>query len=64
MLIKQLYCFSPVKSCPVFINTIKLISMRTISALGNRDSCLGPVFRPFMNSDQFRLCLIDVTTFS
>ena len=42
--------------------------MCLIPALGNRESCLGPVFRPFMNSDQYSfqilLCQMDVSSVS
>ena len=45
-----------------------LIFMRIIPGSGNRLSCLGPVFRPFTDSDQHifqkLLCYIDVPTFS
>ena len=42
--------------------------MRTIPVAGNRESCLGPVFRPFTYSDQYgfqiRLCQMDISAFS
>ena len=47
---------------------MQLIFMRIIPTSGNRWSILGPVFRPFTDSDQHsfqkRLCHIDVPTFS
>ena len=42
--------------------------MRTISAAGNKESCLGPAFRPFMISEQISfqklLCQMDISAFS
>ena len=42
--------------------------MRTIPAAGNGESCLGPVFRPFPNSQQYRfstrLCQMEISVFS
>ena len=34
---------------------VRLISMRIIPASGNKESCLGPIFRPFTYSDQYSL---------
>ena len=42
--------------------------MRIIPEAGNGESCLGPVFRPFSNSHQYRfqirLRLVDISAFS
>ena len=47
---------------------MRLISMHAIPASGNGESWSGPVFRPFMYSDQYRfqihLFQIDVPTLS
>ena len=47
---------------------MRLIFMGIIPASGNRLSCLGPVFRPFTDSDHHSfhklLCHIDVPSFS
>ena len=32
---------------------VRLIPMRTIPASVKKETCLGPVFRPFTNLDQF-----------
>ena len=48
-----------------------LVAFRAISGMstrGNGESCLGPVFRPFSNSHQYRfqirLRLVDISAFS
>ena len=42
--------------------------MRNIPAAGNKESCLGPVFRPFTISDQYSFQILlgqmDISAFS
>ena len=51
-----------------FLRHMRIFPIRTFLAPEDWESCLGPVFRPFTNSDQYSfqilLCPMDISTFS
>ena len=52
----------------ILLRAISGMSTRIVPAAANGEICLGPVFRPFSNSHQYRfqirLRLVDVSAFS